>query len=446
MAGGIVQLINSALSVPLATSLFGVQEMTRILTRGLRCCPNTNTTEARIYCVTDSIEDQFGDILDATFDAGDDIQRRLVDLVFDTTSGEVLKPAWLQQTLKSVLHQSYESLQAMAQPRLAWMELQNKYQVYNLVKNVQNLPIPAGEKFPLLALIADAYNAAVYTRLWGVEGLGNRYGLNGLAHPPVIGLLTEGIALQAPKKSLLMLHAGLGLAFATVALDDVNPYGCPDEVRRKIDRFVELCRLNAIAGDVGAAYESMGLVTRTFYPQAVDVVDRNLRQYYPDMVEYFWHGLGRALYFYPTFFVPGGPSPWEAAASEAPDELAYSNAIAGLAWAFTLVNVRQPEIMASFLSSPEWVLPPRKPFADGVMSSMIMARNVEPDETYIEALCQYKPSSSPPHLATNWETLIRPCCTDLHRFSQTLRRHGRLGEVFRYQDLSELVARLESGR
>jgi hypothetical protein len=441
-----LDLINSALAFPVAASFLAAQEMAHAVTQGLRCCSNTSPSEARLYSATETVTAQFGDVTDAIFAVGNSFQHVLVDIVFDAVSGRARQPAWVQDSLHSVLHQTYESWQAIANPRLVLLELQNKYEVYGLVKKCQNLVVPDGPDFPLLQLVNQAYEDPVYTRLWMVEGLGNRYGLHFADHLPVRGLLTEGAAKQLPEKSLLMLHAGIGLAFATVCLKGANPYGCPSALQRKVDEFVELCAANSRDGYIGATHESLGLVTRTFYPEAVGSVDGYLRARYPDMVAYFWHGCGRGLFFYPTYFVPGGPSPWQTAEQETPDEFAYWNAAAGLAWAFTLVNVRQPELLANLLASPDWVLPPHDPMFDGMISSLIMARNVEPDEQYIENCCQFQPDNLSRDTLKNWAELVEPVVANMDHFSQTLRDHERLGEVFRYQDLKSLVADLDSGR
>ena len=445
MAHRMMNLINSALAFPVATSFLAAQETGRALTQELRCCSKTSPSEARLYSATETITAQFGDLTTAIFAAGNSFQHVLVDLAFDTASGRVRQPAWVQDVIHSVLHQSYESLQAIANPHLVLQELQNKYEVYGLVKQELNVIVPDGPDFPLLQLVNQAYENPVYPRIWIVEGLGNRYGLHLLNYPPVRGLLTEGDAKQLPEKSLLMLHAGIGLAFATVCLKGANPYGCPAVFERKIDEFAEMCAANSRPGYIGAAHESLGLAIRTFYPEAVGSVDAYLRTRYPDLVSYFWHGVGRGFYFYPTYFVPGGPSPWQAAERETPDEFAYWNAAAGLAWAFMLVNIRQPELLANLLASPDWVLPPPQPMFDGMISTLIMARNVTPDEQFIDDILRYRPDNLSRDTRKNWLRLVQPVRAKLDHFSQTLREHQRLGDVFRYQDLQKLVDDMESG-
>src|SRR5689334_1113774 len=116
MAGGLRDLINSALAFPVATSFLAVQETARAVSQGLRCCSGGSASEAQLYSATEGVTGQFGDITDAVYAVGNSFQHVLVDFVFDVVSGRARQPAWVQDTLHSVLHQSYESWQAAANP------------------------------------------------------------------------------------------------------------------------------------------------------------------------------------------------------------------------------------------------------------------------------------------------------------------------------------------
>ena len=92
----------------------------------------------------------------------------------------------------------------------------------------------------------------------------------------------------------------------------------------------------------------------------VRIVDRGLSAIDPDIVGYFWHGVGRGLYFLPINALPCSSSTWRAvemAHEEAPHTLGRLNALGGLAWAVTLVNIRHPAILEAFLNvmmRPGW--------------------------------------------------------------------------------------------
>jgi len=374
-----------------------------------------------------------------------------VDLMFDVVTLQAFNPNYVARLTNDAAEQSRETLRVLAPGedcRLAWQELRNKYEVFTLVKNVRTLVNePADGDFPLGELIERAYALGAYPDLWAVEGLGHDYAARlWRVGDPIRGILTDARSSVLPVKSLTMMHAGLGLAFAERLMEIVTPYSPAAEIRRVLDEFITLCRDNSRAGYVGAAYESLGLVTRTWHARMVSIVDRQLREIDEEVAGYFWHGVGRALYFLPIYFVPGLLSPWRAVEREPPDDFAGRNALAGLAWAMTLVNMRQPEIMANLLRHRGARLSQTDAFANGVSSSIIVGHDITPGDIYITAFCRYQPSASEPRLMELWNDLVgRPCRDALARFYPVLQRHDRLGEVFHYQSLPRLIARLEGG-
>src|SRR5262249_16879385 len=144
------------------------------------------------------------------------------------------------------------------------------------------------------------------------------------------------------------------------------------QVRSAVQYFLALCTNNCRKGYMGAAVESLGLVTRDFYPDLVPAVDRQLREVGPQFLGFFWHGVGRALSFSRQYFLPVLRTVWSGVDSEAhnaPDKL---NAMAGLSWAVTMVNLRQPAIMENVVRSNADEGPLAGGFTNGVTSSLIM--------------------------------------------------------------------------
>ncbi len=283
-----------------------------------------------------------------------------------------------------------------------------------------------------------------YPGLWAVEGLGHDYAVhcwdNG---KPVRNLLTDEKTMNLPAKSLTMLHAGIGLAFAEKLLAKLTPYSSRRETAGILDEFIGLCRENAREGYIGAAYESLGLVTRTWHPQLVGMVDEYLGALSDELLGYFWHGAGRALYFLPLYFVPELLSAWTAVDEEPPHEIGRRNAVAGLAWATTLVNIRQPEIMLRLLRQRGEQLSRTDAFANGVASACIVGWDLTDGDVHIESFCQYRPPDSDRELSGEWQKLvINDGCEVLRKFYPALKKHDRIGEVFRYQSLPDLTARL----
>jgi len=176
----------------------------------------------------------------------------------------------------------------------------------------------------------------------------------------------------------------------------------------------------------------------------VDAVDGHLSEIAPHVLGYFWHGVGRAHYFLPLFFVPGLLSPWLAIEREARHEVALLNMTAGLAWATAIVNVRQPELMENFLRIRGETISRPAAFTNGVMSTLIMGIDITPGDTYIMRFLEYQPKSTDRRLIELWNRLVaQPARQAVHKIHPILKQHQRLGEVFQYQpSLPELAARL----
>src|SRR5262249_54869268 len=210
---------------------------------------------------------------------------------------------------------------------------------------------------------------------------------------------------------------------------------------------------NATTGYEGAALESLGLITQNgqFYndtrpDQMVQIVSRELEQIDPEAFEYFWHGVGRAHYFLPIHFVPGYGSNWHAVRMiqhAVPNERAWLNAIAGLAWAITMVDIRHPQIAANLLQHHGAQLAADDGFANGVASALMMRYDTTPSAPFITPFYQYQPDRAAAQLVQLWHDQVQqPSTVALQEYYPILRRHHRLGEIFRYHDFQELMARL----
>ena len=415
-------------------SCFGARQAARAVVSPSR----GQSAQPGVYAVARVAQDQLNDLLWAAFQAGDEVQRGAVDLLFDIVTLRALAPGYIGQLTATLAEQARETGKVLtpgADCRLAWQELKNKYEVYNLVKHAHELlEIPAGAAFPLDEIVEQAYALGAHPGVWAVEGLGHDYALACWQPPhPVRDLLTGERASRLPDNSLTMLHAGIGLAFAERLLKTVTPYSPPDAVRRMVEEFITLCRENSREEYAGVAYESLGLVARTWHAQVVDAIDRALQGTAPELLGYFWHGAGRALYFLPIHFVPGSPSPWRAIGRRAPHETARLNLIAGLTWAMTLVNLRQPEILADLVKSSGRELARNGAFTYGVTSSLMMGYDIAPDDLYIQAFSRYRPDPSDAALAELWAELVaRPCANALERDYPVLKQQRRLGELYHY--------------
>jgi hypothetical protein len=336
--------------------------------------------------------------------------------------------------------------------RVVWQEFQNKLQAYDLFENVDSaLALDGGDDAPLSQLVARARGLEAFRAVWATEGVGHYYAETRWARTGTPTRLLRGRDSDAlPAGCLAALHAGMGLSLAARLLGALGPCGEESEMRDALRRYVELCRDNSRDGYVGAAYEALGLVARNLHPHLVAAIDRQLPEVDERLVGYFWHGVGRGIYFAPTNFLPLNSSPWrgvELTQREPPHETGRLNALAGLAWAVTLVNIRQPEILEAFVSRHACGPAGGDAISNGVSSAVIIWRDTTGGDSHLDAFCRHRPDASEHGLVGLWERQVaRPCRDALRRFYPAVREHGCFGELFRYRPLHDLGAAPECRR
>ena len=447
------EFTKSTLSFPWALSLLGVEQLANIL-----LSQNSKKAIAALDALTQASGEQLSEMIQSLFLLGDNLQRETTDLAFNLLSPMVFNPR--SKVTSEIVQQSLEifrSLNPLEDGTLTLQELQNKLRVFSLVREVPKLlQLPSVPPYPsLLEVVRKAFAMDPYPALWVVEGLGHWYGntcfLRGEAPR---GILTEQRIGEIPAASLTMLHAGIGMAFAQHWMQTVNHLSPMADIRHALAQVMVLCRENSTPGYEGAALESFGLIARNgqFYGETrpdmmVHIVSRELEQIDPEGFEYFWHGVGRAHYFLPIHFVPGYGSIWHAVRmiqQVVPNNRAWHNAIAGLAWGVTMVNIRHPQIVANLLRYHGARLAADDSFANGVASSIMIRYDTTPNASFITSYCQYQPDPTDQRLVQHWYSQVQqPCTVSLREYYPVLKQSNRLGEMFRYQSLLELVSRLE---
>ena len=370
----------------------------------------------------------------------------------DAITFDALNPRGMMRASLDMMRLSAEALKLLLPgqvSRVVWQEFKNKLQAFDLFENVDSvLSLSAGTDVPLTKLIEKTRALDAYQAVWATEGVGHYHTemcWDRTGTPK--DLLRSSDADALPVKSLTALHAGMGLSLANRLLKTIRSSDSESEIRVMLKKLLDLCRHNSRSGYVGVAYEALGLVTRNLYPHLVQVVDRQLEEIDERLVGYFWHGVGRAIYFAPTNFLPFNSSPWRAVEMterEPPHEIGRLNALAGLVWAMMLVNIRQPEILETMVRHHGTKFSQGDALSNGVSSAIMIWRDSTADDSCIAALCQHRPEPSDPDFNQLWtEQVLRAGRNALQRFYPVIRAHDCLGEVFQYQSLPELVGRLE---
>jgi len=350
--------------------------------------------------------------------------------------------AWLS------LARSGAGLTAVVAPtpgmRLAWRELANKLTAYELYRSAEELLPGTAAGAPLAEAARAALALGPRRSPWVLEGLA--FARAEAAHGPTgrppgeagpEGLLTGAGTAELPAAALLPLHTGAGLALARRALAGLGSAPADAELARALERFAALCRGHARPGYLDAALEAVGLVARTLYPHLVRRLARAARAV--DAEPLFWHGAGRGLYFAPAHVLPvfdPALRALRAAASEPEDGSGRANAVAGVAWALTLVNLHDPEVLAAVLEGLEEARVDPEAFADGVASALALRFDVTGRDADLEAFLAYRPACGACRRAALWERLVRRPAEDaLARRHPDLRGRGALGELFRVPEL-----------
>ncbi len=397
-----------------------------------------------LYATTQAVERELGDLAWALYRVGDDAQRGLVDLAFDVATLS-LSDAFARAT--EWTRQAQDGARTLATPsgvELASLQARNNFEVYSLVKNIRSrLRVDRGPDVRIADLVDRAYALGPYADLWAIEGLGHDYTDLRLDRDGAsAGIMRDGPAAALRPSSLTMMHAGLGLALAERVLKPLTPCSPAREFRDAVSGFLAACQAHSRPGYVGAAYESLGLVARTWHPRLVTPVAAALLDIDERVAAYFWHGAGRALYFLPTYIVPV-LSPWRAADREAPHALAHDNLYAGLAWAWTLVNIRHPRIMAGLLTTRGRRVQQSDAFVNGFASAVVVAIDITPNDPYVQRFVSYAPAPNS-DAAEAWNSTIVPAArAALNWYHPVLQDHAALDAVFSYTDLSAVVRALE---
>ena len=423
-----------------AATLFGVSQIARVFGRNDSEC-NADSLDA----VTRAVEAELGKEMRMVFQSGDQLQRGLTASVFSALAGKADISRLTAKTAVDVAQCAAGTAAAFfpaGENQIAWQELQNKLQTFNLFAHIDLELDLAQSNASLSQVVERALHLGPYHSVWAIEGVGHFFAESGDKFDTPLNLKAEAPSL--PQSSLVALHSGAGLSFAGRCLEAITSQRSDAQIRTTLERFIAHCEENSHEAYAGAAYEALGLATRNLHPHLMADLDHHLAEIDEELVAYFWHGVGRGIYFAPTNFLPGNETSRrliKQVQQEAPHELARLNVLSGLIWALVLVNIRHPEILEAFVRE-NLGEPNREIFTSALCSAGVIWRDSSPEDRSVSALWKHRPSDA--RTAQLWDAYVSVPCSKVVNQHYTALRNAGLGLLFRHRSLSELCVGLET--
>jgi len=328
--------------------------------------------------------------------------------------------------------------------RTFWLrgrELANKLAAYRLVRLRGPGPrVRYGDRWA--DLVTEVYRREPFAALFRLERVGRdltqeTLGRRGLPS----GLLRTAEVAALPESCLLMLHAGMGLAFAERTMGALPRGAVERDVAAALATFATLCADNALPGYAQPAWEPLGLIVRLFHPHRLAAVAGALAGYDAEPRLCFWHGVGRGLYFLPRYFRPGATRRAVARCRREPLALAgdeaRTDALAGFVFAATMVNLRHPPVLEAVVATLGDAAAEEPVVAGAVAACVLTRRHTTPHDPAIPALLEHRPRA--PH-AELWRRRVHePVATALQVHYPALVAAGRLPQLLRHRDLAAIA-------
>ena len=424
--------------LPWTMSQVGMEQLVGLLSADEEKGLSDRASEA-FEAWTRATADELDHLVAAAIKAGDgkpgELSAQILEFLTpaDSTPGRAVKKGF------DLAQQAVESLQAAASEhdRPAWVEFSNKLESFATFRYVDDvLGLDPAADLSLHELVNQAQALEPYRAVWATEGLGYYWTERtwDQGEPP-----SQLFAGETADKGMLALHAGMGLSMARRCLQDLDAGCAATEVQQQLHRFVALCRDNSQEGYTEVGLEALGLIARSLHPDLVKPIDQQLSSIYPEILPYFWHGVGRGSYFLPFNLVPrlsSASRALEVLRREAPNEEAWNNALSGLAWPIILVNIRHPQIIEAFVAQHGDQLAATDAFANGAGSSIATWFDSTGGDPHLVRFCQHRSDSADDQRTRLWESQVRePCRQALKNYYPDLKQNHLLGHLFRYYPL-----------
>jgi hypothetical protein len=325
---------------------------------------------------------------------------------------------------------------------VAWREFRSKVRAVWLVRwsRVRRLR-------PWREAVEAVERRGAQDAVFALERLGRHLVADAWRGTPPRRLFESPEVAELPASSLILLHAGMGLAFADRVLRALERDPGPEAMRGALQRFAGLCRDNALPGYLPAAYEPLGVVVRLLHGRRLPEVERQIATAEPEVASYFWHGVGRAYYFLPRHLRPLRatlPAAIAFCRAEPRERASRLDALQGLFFAATMVNLHHPHVVAALLAQAEAAGEGER-FSSGLVACLLARHDMTPSDPALPRLLDHRPPAASPAAAL-WEPRVAgPAREALRHLYPVLKESRRLGLLAHRVSLPWVVDRLEHG-
>jgi hypothetical protein len=327
--------------------------------------------------------------------------------------------------------------------RLPWRELGNKLAAFEVFRRAELLVRTGGRDLPLAALVERDPSQGPGRRVFALEGIGyghaERRAGRGLGPRHWLAADTAGLAAG----SLIALHCGIGLSLARRRLA-ASARAPAAELRRGLAGYVAACRDLAPPDHAAPLLEALGFIACLRLARRAGELAGALSRLDEEAHAFFWHGWGRALYFRPGNVPPWAGTPRRLIAAVkrgAPLGGAQDNALAGLAWAVTMVNLRYPQALEGYLRRQALQGAAAPGFAHGVSAAILVRHECAPDDPSLASWRRHRPHPNGGEMARLWGRQVSgPVEAALARGPGCWQRAGGLGDLFRIRSASSVQA------
>ncbi len=412
--GSIKGLVESMSKFSYAMTLFGINRMADAFLPNFGVEDEDRETKMShsFDSVALAVKGNIDEPLSTFFVAGDRLQGLMTDFFYNCLTLDLFNSRNTTKGIFEFLLQSTEIARAVMggnENNLFLKEFGNKLQAYSFFEYVDELLPPNSER-SLNRMIERTASIEPFASIWAMEGIGYFYTekISAVTDLPDHLLISE-VSYDLPEKSLIPLHAGMGLSLARNFLERIRPETSFEKIVDLTGRYISLCRNNSRAGYSKIVFETLGLVCRNLYPHLILTVDRALENFDEDYTAYFWHGAGRAMYFSPCGILPvfdERRSSILATQDEPPHERGKLNALAGWLFAMTLVNIRQPEIIADCFKNHRRLFASDGIVADGIGSAMIVWHISAQESSLIKSFLNYTPVGENEEFVSQWREIV----------------------------------------